>query len=217
MTWWHGLHITTPRFLHSSKISRSKSLQSYATWVSMYFVSDFPDLAACLVLLMLLLLITLLTSLRYESLSFWHTGKIPISWQGLIDMNALPANPISNAQNGSSTVTSQPSVLAPWKCWGGLAGNAASKGKADAHPIVSSACWYLDFDSEWNDYLRVDPVATAREAPVPSRTPTSAPTDEESMTQSPSTFHESAPKSRPLNALSDTKVSVTLPCPSIYI
>lgn len=131
-----------------------------------------------------------------------YSGKIPMSWQGLIDMQALPATPTrTSVPNGSSTVIPPPSILGPWKCWGGLAGHAASEGKGNDHPIVTSACWYLDFDSEWNDYLRVDPVATAREAPVPSSSPTRAPAEEEHTTHPPS-------MSQLPSAVLDTKVSL---------
>ena len=141
----------------------------------------------------------------YLLILFVCAGKIPISWQGLIDMKALPKTP-TRERNGSSTVLSSLSIVAPWKCWGGLAGHAASVGKADDHPIITSACWYLDFDSEWNDYLRVNPVATARDAPVPSLPPTGAPTAaDEGRGQPPGLAYP--PSSEPPLLLSDTRVS----------
>ena len=78
-------------------------------------------------------------------------------------MKALPTNPTEYSNSSSNA---SPSVVAPWKCWGGLAKSAASEAKADDHPVVTSACWYLDFDSEWNDYLRVTPVEDAKDSPI---------------------------------------------------
>ena len=129
------------------------------------------------------------------------TGKIPISWQGLIDMQALPKE--TSGANVTSAGTTQPSVLSPWKCWGGLAGRSASLAKADNHPIVTSACWYLDFDSEWNDYLRVSPIEGARLAPVPSMSPTRAPTYPVSENEFPSTL-PTEPKDMSFSSLPDT-------------
>lgn len=48
-----------------------------------------------------------------------------------------------------------------WKCWASLAESASTKSLLVGHPVVASACWYLDYSSDVDEYLRENPVASA--------------------------------------------------------
>jgi len=78
-------------------------------------------------------------------------GKIPISWQGVIDSGVLPEE--YNIDHGS--------VVQPWKCWSGLAVRASNSAVKSNHPVVMSSCWYLDYDEDWLSMMSVDQLATA--------------------------------------------------------
>jgi hypothetical protein len=39
-------------------------------------------------------------------------------------------------------------IVETWKCWDGLAGKAAGKALDSGLDVITSACWYLDFDSD---------------------------------------------------------------------
>jgi hypothetical protein len=53
-------------------------------------------------------------------------------------------------------------VVQPWKCWGDLAVRAAVKASTVYHdPVVMSACWYLDYDTDWASFLSTDLISTA--------------------------------------------------------
>jgi hypothetical protein len=56
----------------------------------------------------------------------------------------------------------EPAIVQPWKCWGGLALRAAMTALHSGHPVVMSACWYLDYNQEWSSYLATDLTASAR-------------------------------------------------------
>lgn len=56
----------------------------------------------------------------------------------------------------------EPAVVQPWKCWGGLALRAAMTALHSGHPMVMSACWYLDYNQDWTSYLATDLAASAR-------------------------------------------------------
>lgn len=58
----------------------------------------------------------------------------------------------------------EPAIVQPWKCWGGLALRAAMSALHSGHPVVMSACWYLDYNQEWSSYLATDLTASARAA-----------------------------------------------------
>jgi endonuclease/exonuclease/phosphatase family metal-dependent hydrolase len=80
-------------------------------------------------------------------------NKIPMVWQGLLDAKVL------------SESDDKPMIIQPWKCWSNLAVRAAELAATKFHhPIVMSACWYLDYDSEWLDYLAVDLIAASSSA-----------------------------------------------------
>ena len=66
------------------------------------------------------------------------------------------------------TDTYEPALVQPWKCWGGLALRAATKAIHSGHPVIMSACWYLDYNQEWSSYLATDLTATSRAAVVTS-------------------------------------------------
>ena len=52
--------------------------------------------------------------------------------------------------------------MQPWKCWGGLAVRAAVKASSIYHdPTVMSACWYLDYDTDWAGFLSTDLISSA--------------------------------------------------------
>lgn len=91
-------------------------------------------------------------------------GKIPITWQGVIDMNALPdilPNTSSKTYYGNSA-----SIIEPWKCWSGLSSRAAEAALSRNHPVVVATCWYLDWDSDWNDFLKEDRVDEAKKVEI---------------------------------------------------
>jgi len=60
----------------------------------------------------------------------------------------------------------EPAIVQPWKCWGGLAMRTATQALHSGHPVVMSACWYLDYNQEWSSYLAVDLTASARASVV---------------------------------------------------
>lgn len=60
----------------------------------------------------------------------------------------------------------EPAIVQPWKCWGGLAMRTATQALHSGHPVVMSACWYLDYNQEWSSYLAVDLTASARASAV---------------------------------------------------
>lgn len=106
-----------------------------------------------------------------------------MSWQGLLDAEVLPREPTpfptsydnhSLALNVSGGARDeaippedtaeehrQPSIVEPWKCWGGLAGRAANAATKAGHPVITSACWYLDYNSEFDDYFNSRAIAVA--------------------------------------------------------
>jgi endonuclease/exonuclease/phosphatase family metal-dependent hydrolase len=104
-------------------------------------------------------------------------GRVPMTWQGLIDLGILPSEPTpsptpsaasttGNSSTSSDTVQDDnphtpPSIVEPWKCWGGLAGRAAHTATHNGHPVVSAACWYLDYTSEFEDFFNNDPITVA--------------------------------------------------------
>lgn len=78
-------------------------------------------------------------------------GKVPISWQGVLDSGSLPKEP---DQEHSS-------IVQPWKCWAGLSIRASNSAIKSKHPVVMSSCWYLDYDTDWLSMMSVDQLATA--------------------------------------------------------
>ena len=117
-------------------------------------------------------------------------GKVPIAWQGLLDQGVMPNSPplsptpppsqetskttINNQKAGEEeAVLSKGStqggyenefrpVVETWKCWGGLAGRAAMAAGEDGFAVVTAACWYLDFDSDFDDFFNANPLAVAK-------------------------------------------------------
>jgi N-acetyl-beta-hexosaminidase len=53
-------------------------------------------------------------------------------------------------------------VVMPWKCWGGLALRAAYTSLQSNHPVVYSACWYLDGNADWTSYLSMNALSTLK-------------------------------------------------------
>lgn len=78
--------------------------------------------------------------------------KIPMVWQGVSDYHALPL------EINESIATK--SIIQPWKCWGGLAVRSAlsalKSSDGSSHPVVQSACWYLDFNWDIDRFLSSD-------------------------------------------------------------
>ena len=96
-------------------------------------------------------------------------GKIPIGWQDLVDVDVYP--PISQqvptygrqsaGDRFAAGSKESPSIVHAWKCWGGLAGKAAGRAALNGHNVITSACWYLDFDSDVEAFLEAQPIAAA--------------------------------------------------------
>ena len=81
--------------------------------------------------------------------------------------------PFSTTPSNKTTSTlipsprlAEPAIVQPWKCWGGLAMRTATQALHSGHPVVMSACWYLDYNQEWSSYLAVDLTASARASVV---------------------------------------------------
>jgi len=53
-------------------------------------------------------------------------------------------------------------IVQPWKCWGGLALRSMNQALSSKHPVIMSACWYLDYNQDWSSYLATDLIASAR-------------------------------------------------------
>jgi hypothetical protein len=47
-------------------------------------------------------------------------------------------------------------IIEPWKCWSGLAIRTATRAMKSKHPVFMSACWYLDFNSDWINFLTLN-------------------------------------------------------------
>ncbi|KAJ1440871.1 glycoside hydrolase superfamily, partial [Ochromonadaceae sp. CCMP2298] len=88
------------------------------------------------------------------------TGTAGTGTQSQSHTNTTTPNP----PNTTSTTTPTPplAIVQPWKCWGGLALRSATAALSLGHPVVSAACWYLDYDSDWTAYLLADMGAQAR-------------------------------------------------------
>jgi hypothetical protein len=71
-------------------------------------------------------------------------------------------NTSASAANASTPQLEEPAIVQPWKCWGGLALRSAMTALHSGHPVVMSACWYLDYTQEWSSYLATDLAASAR-------------------------------------------------------
>ncbi|RYY85036.1 hypothetical protein EON63_08050 [archaeon] len=53
-------------------------------------------------------------------------------------------------------------IIMPWKCWKGMALKAALTALQRRHPIIMSACWYLDMNDDWTTYLHNPSLDTAK-------------------------------------------------------
>ena len=69
---------------------------------------------------------------------------------------SVPVPGGASAEKDRSWASTTASVVQPWKCWSGLAVRAAVTGSNAGHPVVMSACWYLDYDEDWSQYLMHD-------------------------------------------------------------
>ena len=65
------------------------------------------------------------------------------------------------SEDWKGTDTGKPSIVQPWKCWGGLSIRAAHKAQDGGNPVLMSACWYLDFNNDWTSYFSVDQAGTS--------------------------------------------------------
>jgi endonuclease/exonuclease/phosphatase family metal-dependent hydrolase len=114
-------------------------------------------------------------------------GKVPIGWQDLVDSDVFPDDKHhstidstnsnedeasieveaadadgSSSHNKNSSFT--PSIVQSWKCWAGLAAKAVGIAARQNHDAITSACWYLDFDSDFDAFLEAQPVQAAQRA-----------------------------------------------------
>jgi hypothetical protein len=55
---------------------------------------------------------------------------------------------VSRPSEFSDISTSAWAVVEAWKCWQGLAGKAAGHAQDMGLDVITSACWYLDYDSD---------------------------------------------------------------------
>jgi N-acetyl-beta-hexosaminidase len=104
-------------------------------------------------------------------------GKVPIVWQGVWDLRAMPGNESAGSvhthtadanTHGTDTDThtytaSEAAIIQPWKCWSGLHTHTAVDAATHNHPVVMSACWYLDYNQDWTSYLTADPISASRQ------------------------------------------------------
>jgi hypothetical protein len=74
-------------------------------------------------------------------------NRTPVVWQEAQDNGVL--------DTGSA-------VVEPWKCWNGLHIRASAAAIRSNHSVVMAACWYLDWDTRWEGYLRADGLDAAR-------------------------------------------------------
>ena len=79
-------------------------------------------------------------------------NKVPMVWQGIFDSHSIPLN------------NTYKTLVQPWKCWSGLAVRSAKLALENKLNVVISSCWYLDWDSDWTDYLTSDDIIKARAA-----------------------------------------------------
>jgi hypothetical protein len=89
-------------------------------------------------------------------------GKVPIVWEGVLDVNSLPNENINTTDITYNDATRQQlgdinnskgkiidkgererALIQPWKCWSGLAVRAATQAYHEKHASVMAACWYL--------------------------------------------------------------------------
>jgi N-acetyl-beta-hexosaminidase len=103
-------------------------------------------------------------------------GKVPIVWQGVWDLRAMPGNESAGSvhthtdanTHGTDTDThtytaSAAAIIQPWKCWSGLHTHTAVDAATHNHPVVMSACWYLDYNQDWTSYLTADPISASKQ------------------------------------------------------
>ena len=96
-----------------------------------------------------------------------------------------------NSQNNNEETTiptTYPTIIEPWKCWGGLAVRTAVRAAQTKHPVFMSACWYLDFRWDWTTYLAFNLMDSSQFELDSYRTnsPTIAPTQSPDYTNVPS-------------------------------
>jgi hypothetical protein len=75
----------------------------------------------------------------------------------LSSSSSMPSSPQKSRADAPKT-----SIVQPWKCWSGLASRAAITAASHAHPVVMSACWYLDYDVDWTVFYLTDIAPSAR-------------------------------------------------------
>lgn len=90
-------------------------------------------------------------------------GKTPIVWSGVQDSGAIPA-PSSFRLDGGNRTSSKnapvpPVVVEAWKCWSALAVRAGLRAAEYDRQVLMSACWYLDFNHDWLEYLSTNMAA----------------------------------------------------------
>lgn len=113
-------------------------------------------------------------------------GKVPIGWQDLVDSDVFPEDKHYEAtveidMNGESythdiasaqvpnrvdnlSLLRRPAIVQSWKCWAGLAAKATYVATSSGHDAITSACWYLDFDSDFEAFMEARPIQTAKKA-----------------------------------------------------
>lgn len=137
--------------------------------------------------------------------------RVPIVWQGTLDLGGMPSETKdnSNSSSGGSSGSSESNkaVVQPWKCWSGLAMRSALTAVQNDLDVVMSACWYLDFNEPWINFLTTNLLveAEAREAENDKRTKSTSGRDkfnkdnyQSSSTTSKIAFHNHS-KDRTIN------------------
>jgi hypothetical protein len=124
-------------------------------------------------------------------------------------LNLSQAEPSStnnqdSSEESSSSSTEYPTIIEPWKCWNGLAIRTAVRAVKTNHPVFMSACWYLDFRSDWTTFLALNLIdSTYFELDATNPLPTHSPSQSPSSTSSPTSSDSSAvPSSSPTETAS---------------
>jgi hypothetical protein len=102
-------------------------------------------------------------SIAHSNTSKIYTSKNSPPVAAAAAVTAASAAAITADADDASKVR-EPAIVQPWKCWGGLAMRTANTALALGHPVVMSACWYLDYNQDWTSYLATDLTITARAA-----------------------------------------------------
>jgi hypothetical protein len=99
---------------------------------------------------------------QHRKLSNGNADKSKIMYHGRRLSDAIQEEKKMKVTNYTSVLYRLPSssfpssdniIVEPWKCWGGLALRTAKTSYSQEYPVYMSACWYLDFNSDWTTFL----------------------------------------------------------------